>query len=225
MRNWMSMLTLNSKLALGAVALGAIALFATPYPGSTVTLDAKELALTVSKDADRVEAPELAAWIIEGRADYRLIDLRSQGEFAQYRIPGAVNVPMAGLIDAGLRRPEKLVLYAADAVRASQAWMFLRAKGYTGAYLLKGGLEAWKDQVVFPVLADNPTAAERTRDEKRRSMSAFFGGQPRSASSVSAGGAGMPGLVTPVTPALPAVAAPPSPMGGAPARTKKKEGC
>ena len=83
MRNWMSTLTLNQKLALGAVVLGAVALFATPYPGSSVTLDAKELALAVAKEADHVEAPELAAWIIESRADYRLIDLRSEAEFVQ----------------------------------------------------------------------------------------------------------------------------------------------
>ena len=53
MPGWISRLTLNQKLAVAAVALGAVALFAAPYPGSKVTLDAKELALAVATEADR----------------------------------------------------------------------------------------------------------------------------------------------------------------------------
>jgi rhodanese-related sulfurtransferase len=226
MRNWMSTLTLNQKLALGALVLGAIALFAAPYPGSRVTLDAKELALAVGTEIDHVEAPELAAWIIESRADYRLIDLRSEAEFVQYHIPGAVNVPMGSLTDAGLGRQETLVLYSDGGIHSAQAWMLLKAQGYKGVYMLKGGLEEWKDRVVFPVLADDPTPDQRSRDERLRTISTFFGGQPRSASAVTAGGAGMPGMAMPAAPALPKVAAPPSPAGGArPGAPKKKEGC
>ena len=226
MRHWMSTLTLNQKLALGALLLGAIALFATPYPGSRVTLDAKELVLAVGTEIDHVEAPELAAWIIESRADYRLIDLRSEAEFVQYHIPGAVNVPMGSLTDAGLGRQETLVLYSDGGIHSAQAWMLLKAQGYKGVYMLKGGLEEWKDRVVFPVLADDPTPDQRSRDERLRTISTFFGGQPRSASAVTAGGAGMPGMAMPAAPALPKVAAPPSPAGGArPGAPKKKEGC
>jgi rhodanese-related sulfurtransferase len=226
MRNWMSTLTLNQKLAAGGVLLGAVALFATPYPGSRVTLDAKELALAVGTESDHVEAPELAAWVIESRADYRLVDLRSEAEFAQYHIPGAVNVPMGNLTDAGLGRQEKLILYSDGGIHSAQAWMLLKAQGYKGVYMLKGGLEEWKDRVVFPVLADNPTLDQRSRDERLRSISMFFGGQPRSESAVAAGGAGGPGPAMPSGPATAKVAAPPSPAGGAkPGPVKKKEGC
>ena len=226
MRNWMSTLTLNQKLAAGGVLLGAVALFATPYPGSRVTLDAKELALAVGTESDHVEAPELAAWVIESRADYRLVDLRSEAEFAQYHIPSAVNVPINVLTDAGLGRQEKLVLYSDGGIHSAQAWMLLKAQGYKGVYMLKGGLEEWKDRVVFPVLADNPTPDQRSRDERLRTISTFFGGQPRSESAVAAGGAGGPGPAMPSGPATPKVAAPPSPAGGAkPGAVKKKEGC
>ena len=221
-----SRLTLNQKLALGAVVLGAAALFATPYPGSTVTLDTKELALVVGTEADHVEAPELAAWIIESRADYRLIDLRTEAEFAQYHIPTAVNIPMNVLTDAGLGRQEKLVLYSEGGIHSAQAWMLLRAQGFKSVYMLKGGLDEWKDQVVFPVVADNPTRDERARDERLKSISAFFGGQPRSAAAVAAGAAVMPGMAPAATPARPSVVAPPSPAGGPkPPAKKKKEGC
>lgn len=222
-----SRLTLNQKLAVAAVALGALALFAAPYPGSKVTLDARELALVVGTAADQVAAHELAAWIIESRADYRLIDLRTEAEFARYHIPTAVNIPMNALADAGLGRQEKLVLYSEGDMHSAQAWMLLKAQGYKGAYMLKGGLEAWKDEVVFPVLAENPAPDEKVRDERLRSISAFFDGQPRSAASVAAGTSTLPGMAAGAAPALPKVAAPPSPAGGAkPAAVKKKkEGC
>jgi len=227
MPGWISRLTLNQKLALGAVALGAAALFAAPYPGSTVTLDTKELALVIGTEADHVEAPELAAWIIESRADYRLIDLRTEGEFAQYHIPTAVNVPMNVLTDAGLGRQEKLVLYSEGGIHSAQAWMLLRAQGYKSVYMLKGGLDEWKDQVVFPVIADNPTPEQRARDERLKSISAFFGGQPRSATAAAAGAAGTPAMETAAVPVSPKVVGPPSPAGGVKptAAKKKKEGC
>jgi len=227
MVRWLSTLTLNQKLAIVAIVLGVVALAAEPYPGGRVTLDARELALVVSQEADHVEAPELAAWIIESRADYRLVDLRTEAEFARYHIPTAVSIPMSGLMDAGLGRQEKIVLYSEGGIHSAQAWMLLKAQGYRSVYMLKGGLDEWNDQVVFPVVADNPTAVERARDERRRSMSVFFGGQPRSAAAVAAGAAGTPGFATPLTPAMPQVAAPSSPSGAAakPAARKKKEGC
>lgn len=226
MRRWMSSLTLNQKLAAVAVILGAVALAAKPYPGSRVTLDARELARIVSQEADHVEAPELAAWVVESRADYRLIDLRSAAEYAEYHIPGAVNIPLAELMDAGLGRQEKLVLYSDGGIHSAQAWLLLEAQGFAGVYMLKGGLDEWKDQVVFPVLADNPTPDERARDERRRALSAFFGGQPRSAADVAAGTAWRPGVPTGVR-AAPKVVRPPSAAKGVnpPARKKKKEGC
>jgi rhodanese-related sulfurtransferase len=226
MSRWISRLTLNQTLALGAVALGTVAIFAAPYPGSTITLDTKELALVVGTEADHVEAAELAAWIIESRADYRLIDLRSETDVAEDHIPTAANIPINVLTDAGLGRQEKLVLYSEGGIHSAQAWMLLRAQGYRSVYMLKGGLDEWKDQVVFPVVADNPSPNERARNERLTSISAFFGGQPRSAAAVAAGSAAMPGMAAVATPSLPKAVAPPTPVGGPkPAARKKKEGC
>ena len=224
MPGWISRLTLNQKLACAALLLGVAALFASPYPGSKVTLDAKELSLIVGSEADHVEARELAAWIIEGRGDYRLVDLRTPGEFDRYHIPTAQNIPMSVLTDAGLGRQEKLVLYSEGGIHSAQAWMLLRAQGYTAVYMLKGGLDEWNDQVVFPVVADNPTPDQRARDERLRSISVFFGGQPRSAAATAGAAASV--AAPAAMPAAPNVVAPPSPTGAAkPPAKKKKEGC
>ena len=105
-----SSFTLNQKLAAVAVALGAVALFAEPRRGPVVTLDTRELAAIVEKEVDHVTPAELAAWIIEDRADYRLLDLRSEQEYAAYHIPTAENLPLQSRDDPEQRKKHSMEL-------------------------------------------------------------------------------------------------------------------
>ena len=211
-------LTLNQKLGVLALALGAVALFAQPQRGPFVKLDAHELALVVEKEVDHVKAPELAAWIIEGRSDYRLLDLRTAQEYATYHIPSAENVPLTGLVDYPLQRNEKIVLYSEGGIHSAQAWMLLRAQGYAAVYMVLGGLEAWKDEVLFPSLPADAGPQALAQFEKTAQVAKFFGGEARLGGDAAAPAAGaeLPKLAAP----------PPSPGPAAPvAKKKKKEGC
>ena len=211
-------LTLNQKLAVLALALGALALFAEPQRGPFVKLDARELALVVEKEVDHVTAAELAAWIVEGRADYRLLDLRTEQDYATYHVPTAENVPLSGLADYPLQRNEKIVLYSEGGIHSAQAWMLLRAQGYEAVYMVLGGLESWKDEVLFPSLPADADAQARARFERAAQVAKFFGGEARlgGAAAAPAAGAELPKLAAP----------PPSPGPAAPvAKKKKKEGC
>jgi hypothetical protein len=105
-------LSLNQRLGVVAFVLGAGALFASPRPVGTVTLDTRELALIVEGKLDHVSAEELADWIIQGRGDYRLIDVREAVDYAEYHIPTAEPVSLATLPDYPLWRTEKIVLYS-----------------------------------------------------------------------------------------------------------------
>jgi uncharacterized protein len=208
--------TLNQKLALTAFALGVVALFANPYRGNVVRLDARELAAVIGREDDHVTADELAAWIVEGRSDYRLIDLRTESDFAAYHVPTAESIPLPVLPDASVARDEKVVLYSDGGVHASQAWMLLRAKGYRGVYTLKGGLEAWKDEVLFPSLARGTTQPEQVRYDRVAARSRFFGGAPRVTGSTEARAQALP---------MPKVEAPAAGPGPTAAPKKKREGC
>src|SRR5512139_3684844 len=95
-------LTLNQKLGVLALALGALAVYADVAPSHTIKVNAKELLTSVERAEDHVTPAELAAWIIEGRNDYRLVDVRDEKSFAQYHIPTAENVPLAAVLDGGL---------------------------------------------------------------------------------------------------------------------------
>lgn len=219
----LSALSVEKKLALVAVLLGAGALFANPYRGPGVRLDTRELAQVVQGEVDHVSVDELAGWIVAGRADYRLIDLRAPKAFAEYHVPTAENVPLPELTPERVGRNEKLVLYSDGGIHAAQAWMLLRAQGYRSAYTLRGGLEEWKEQVLFPTLSTEATPAERAAFERRVQLARFFGGTPRQGAPSSGGAEPMP----PSMPAAPAVTPPPGGLGGASAapRGGKKEGC
>jgi rhodanese-related sulfurtransferase len=220
-------LTLNQKLAALALALGAVALFSQPHRGPFVKLDARELALVVDEEVDHVTAPELAAWIVEGRADYRLLDLRPEKDYAAYHIPTAENVPLSGLTDHPLLRNEKIVLYSEGGIHSAQAWMLLRAQGYEAVYMVLGGLDSWKDEVLFPTLPADAGAQERARFERAAQLAQFFGGQPRVGVAGDAGVAGVAGAVPAPAVDLPKLTAPPPVPGPATptAKKKKKEGC
>src|SRR5512141_260130 len=153
----LSKLSLNRRLGVLALGLGALAVFANVAPGHTVKLNAKELLAGVERQGDHVTPAELAAWIIEGRGDYRLVDVRDAKAFAEYHIPTAENVPLATVSDGTLGRTEKIVLYGDGGIHAAQAWMVLKGQGYPRVYTLLEGLDAWKDEVLFPVVPQNPT--------------------------------------------------------------------
>jgi rhodanese-related sulfurtransferase len=215
----LSKLTLNQKLGALALALGALAVFANVAPGHTVKVDARELLTGVERQEDHVTPPELASWIVEGRAGYRLVDLRDEGAFSQYHIPGAQNVPLPTILDGALARTDEIVLYGDGGVHAAQAWMVLRGRGYRKVRTLRGGLDAWKDEVLFPVAPASPTGEEQARFERAAQVARFFGGEPRSAATAGASPVALPrAAAVPVAPpTLPAGA------GGGP--RKRREGC
>ena len=219
-------LSRNQKLALFAVALGLGALvIGTPRSGK-VTIDERELAAMVEGEVDHVTPDELADWIVAGRQDFRLIDLRTPAEFAEYHIPQAENRSITALADADLARNEKIVLYSAEGIHSAQAWFLLKAKKFPAVYILLGGLKQWTEQVVFPETpAEGATPAERIAFAAAAERARFFGGAPRAA---AVAGAGAPAALT--TPAgsasvLPKVVPPPPSAPAGAAAKKKKEGC
>jgi rhodanese-related sulfurtransferase len=220
----LSRLTLNQKLAVAALLLGAVALAAKPYRSATVEVDTTALSAELAKGEGQTEPRELAAWILGGRGDFRVIDVRTPDAFASGQIPGAENIPVGGLLDAGLVRTERIIICGDDGVSSAQAWLLLRAKGYRGASVLKGGMAAWRDQVVSPMLVENPTPEQKQENDKLTAIAAYFGGQPR----MPAGATAVPVTAPPVATAAPRIA-PPVAAAAAPAKApagkKKREGC
>ena len=175
--------SIQGKLGILAVILGFFAIFAgSPYKNSSVSINSKELALIVEKEVDHITAEELADWIIKAKADYKLIDLRDEKSFEEYHIPGAFNKKITELNDGELFRNEKIILYSDGGIHAAQAWFLLKARGFKSVYTLLGGIEEWKDEILFPVIPDNLTGEETSKYEKKKEISKFFGGTPQTGS-------------------------------------------
>jgi rhodanese-related sulfurtransferase len=211
-------MSLNWRLASVLFLFGFIAIFSgNPYGSARTSIDAQELALIVDKQVDHVSAEELADWIIQNKADYRLIDLRTDKEFAEYNIPTSENIPLAGLINSDLQRNEKIVLYSEGGIHSAQAWFLLKAREYKSVYMLFGGLDEWKEKVLFPALPENASPEQLAAFEKIKEVSKFFGGSPQSGSVANAAQpqAAMPKLSLPAR-----GAGAPKPQA-----KKKKEGC
>lgn len=178
MKKLFSKLSLNQKLALVAILLGVIALLAgNPFDNDIVEVNVKDLALSTVKDSDKIKPEVIADWLIQGKADFVLIDLRNPEEFEKYSLPEAENIPLVSLPEAELYRNQKLILYAEDNLRAAQGWFILKSKGFKNVYILDGGLEGWKNEVLFPKLSSNPSKEELSLFEKKKAISKYFGGQ------------------------------------------------
>ncbi len=206
-------------LAMGLAAAGFVALFAgDPYRGAHASIDTKDLAIRVGKGADSVPPVQLADWIIQGRNDFKLVDLRGEKNFAAYHIPTSVNVPLASLTPDFAARNEQIILCSDDGTEAAKAWFLLEAQGFKSVYLLDGGMAAWHDLVLFPRKA---AGADAAAFDKQAQVAKYFGGAPQAE-----------GIAAPasVAVALPQVASPAQPVSseGPAAKQqpkKKKEGC
>lgn len=220
MKKFWANLSLNKKLALIAVVLGIVAIFAgDPYGGTTLKVNEKEIALSTVGNSDKIQVTELADWIIKGKADFELIDLRPENKFNEYSIPGARNIPLEQIPSSDLLRNQKIVLLADDNVAAAQAWFILKSKKYKGVYILDGGLEAWKDKVLFPKAPANPSKEELAKFEKMKEVAKYFGGQAQVEGNISES---KPEIKLP-TPATTNQSAPKSTT--AQPKKKKREGC
>ena len=122
------MKTASHKLALLAIVLGIVALLGEPQAGGSVRLNTQELAYIVEGKIDHVDVEELADWIVQGRSDYRLIDVRADEDYASYHIPTAENVRLVEFGDYPLYRNEKIVLYSDGGIHAAQAWFCCRPR-------------------------------------------------------------------------------------------------
>ena len=175
----------RKRIGLVAILLGVIAVFAgDPTSKARTTIDAKEIALLSDKDIMEVHADDLADWIIKGKYDYRLIDVRKTDKFEKYNIPSSESVPVSQLLSSDLMRNEKIVLYGDSERTASQAWFLLKSSKYKSVSILKGGLERWKKQVLFPKCTCdvNPSEEQKHNHNKLAEVSKFFGGGMQSGS-------------------------------------------
>ncbi len=82
---------------------------------------------------------------LERGEDIFLLDVRSPQEFEEVRIPGSTLVPLGALRDRldDVPKDKKVVSFCKSSLRAYEAALILKHKGYNNVWVLDGGVMAW----------------------------------------------------------------------------------
>ncbi|MEK6699245.1 MAG: rhodanese-like domain-containing protein [Nitrospirota bacterium] len=94
----------------------------------------------------RLGIKQLSAQELDQKKGAVIIDVRTNKEYGQGHIPGAVHVPLAdvGTKVKKLKKDKEIVVYCQSGNRSIWAIKRLIGMGYTHLYNLKGGYGAWK---------------------------------------------------------------------------------
>lgn len=162
------------------------------------------VAQAVARGEDRVSPDELAAWIIEDRRDFVLVDIRDAEAWEQDRIEGAIPIPLVQLVTGAaidsLPVDRTIVVYSTGSENAAKAAVMLRLAG-RDARLLSGGFNFWTSRIENPDIPASAADDETPRIAKRRAIYCYFAGEsaPRDAPPAPAEPAGYLPPVSPVT--------------------------
>ncbi|MCB0278111.1 MAG: rhodanese-like domain-containing protein [Calditrichaeota bacterium] len=163
------------RLAALFILLGFLAIFmGDPYKKPELKVSFTDVEQILKQPVQQIEAIELAKFIMHPNEAYRLIDLRPEAEFKTYRIPGAERADLNNLKDMGIFVNERIILYTHDEDLAVQAYFILVMQSYFKVSVLKGGINQWKTDVLFPDISN-----QNSDFESRKTISTFFGGQIR----------------------------------------------
>jgi rhodanese-related sulfurtransferase len=167
----------NRMFAVAALMLAAGALLVR-NPERNGYADPLSLVAQIETEKDHIEPFELARSMRDGTRRIQLIDLRDSTLFARYHIPGARLMTLTILVNGGVHRNESIVLYSQGGTHASQAWVILKGKNYPDVRTLLGGMNAWKEEILFPKFPSDTDERRKKEFEEKKSLSLFFGGQP-----------------------------------------------
>lgn len=146
----------------------------------------REVRVALGPDRAVVTPAELAAWGIEGRRDYVVVDLRPDDDFREGHVRGAVSCGTCHeTVDEGRSATQgdtfvdltkRVVLYTETGTE-SVSLPPLLARNHNVA-LLKGGYAAWKAEVLAPVaFGGEVDEAEIAAKRKREAVRAFYAGE------------------------------------------------
>lgn len=139
-----------------------------------------DVAQSAARQDDRVSVEELAEWLIEGRQDFMLVDVRAPEDFQKGQIGDAENIPLPQLVsDETMDRlptDRKVVLYSNGSENAAKASVMLRLAGFD-AHLVTGGFNAWHQRILNPDISAEELDGESVEVSAQRAYSCYFVGE------------------------------------------------
>jgi len=147
-------------------------------PANSVSLQA--VAQAAARQEDRVTVEQLAAWLVEEKQDFVLVDVRPSSDFEKGQIGDAQNIPMTELVTAAtlesLPHDRKVVVYSNGAENAAKGEVMLRLAGFD-AHVLAGGYNAWQQRILNPEISADELDGENLQVSAQRALSCYFVGE------------------------------------------------
>lgn len=144
-----------------------------------------DLLLLEVNSSDRfLTIDHIAERIIEGDPSILLVDVRSMDMYDEYHIPGSINIPLQDVLNDSLNAALKfknkdIVFYSNSTLSADQAWILCRRNKMENQYVMKGGLNAWFEDIMNPVAPQDIEGSDAIAlYEFRKGASVYFGMPP-----------------------------------------------
>jgi rhodanese-related sulfurtransferase len=145
-------------------------------------LNPEKLLTEINENTRYISTDELAKRIIESDPSVQLIDVRPAKEASKFMLQGAINIPLADLLNEDSQAVfgqdgKDFIFYSNDDIFANQAWTITRRLGIKNLHVLKGGLNYWAETILQPV-APAATEPQEAFDlyQARLGASQFFTG-------------------------------------------------
>jgi len=163
-----------------ALVLAIVILFLPAQDSKKYRFDPQAIARSIEESEDHVDPATISQWIIEGRRDFMLIDIRGPEAFAAGHIKGAENIPLSQLLQRDtldeLSKDKLMVIYSNGSSHAAQAWLVMKTAGFD-SYMLEGGFNYWNQVIMNPKApADEAPDDEILQYKTQLAVKGYFGG-------------------------------------------------
>lgn len=156
------------------LAFVALLLSQKPKPKSSdATLSQDDFDYTITMDLGTVSSLDLAKYIMEQPNYYWIFDFRPEEDFAEYHIPTSTNISLDQLLKNDLQINHKIYLVDEFETQSIQAYYLLNIRGFYDVHFLKGGIQSWRNEVLFP----NINTIDSINLINRTNISRYFGGK------------------------------------------------
>lgn len=126
---------------------------------------------------------EVAQKIISQDPSIQLIDVRDSTSYNKFTLSGAINMPLAEVLDPKNRDyldqdVYQTIFFSNGSSDADIAWMICNRMGYKNTYVMLGGLNTWVDHILEP--KDHSVIWDKVDDQMyqyRKGASIYFGGK------------------------------------------------
>jgi rhodanese-related sulfurtransferase len=169
-------------LALVIIPLGLILAAVPANTTHPYKLSPQDLLEYVNSGMQYFTPDEVAQMIVSKDPSLVLIDVRSEDEYDKFHLPGAINIPLASLLEDQwkdyLNQDLRYnVFYSNGTVNSNEAWMLTRQLGYPNNYVLQGGLNYWAETIMNPEAPPSTSPDEEiAKYDFRKGASQALGG-------------------------------------------------